>query len=215
MTKTLKKFVSRDTVITPATPADDPQNQRFVLKEEAARVAGVSVKTLERWHKAGVIRRGTRPSTRGGTDQVLYWLPSVLRQTAKRAQDRGEGLRVPAELEPPTDAPGAPGGPASYALGEMVPAPPRLAPADPMAFALALVEAVRAVSHPSETMGHTSHTGPAALVDVATFAALAGLPQADIRDLIADGTLPHRTTRRGGIRLWAAHVALLEPKATP
>jgi hypothetical protein len=189
---------------TPPPLADEaagPGALGWLTKLEAAALAKVTVKTIERWAAAKRIRQGSRPSTKTkGLRLAVYWGPSVARQAARTAERGPAGLHVPA-LEP--DPPGAALSPAAGGL------PAGVGPVlDPVALGMALLTAFRQVSPTSPT----SETPPA-FVDVAGFARLAGLPAADITRAIAAGELPIRRTARGGIRLWAADVDRLRPKA--
>jgi hypothetical protein len=177
-----------------APPADVPAG--WITKLEAAALAKVTTKTIERWAGAKWIRQGRRPSPKGGPDLAVYWGPSVARQAVKTAHRGPAGLRVPA-LE--DSAPVAPG------VGLSPPAGRLPAGLDPAAFAAALVQAARQMPPPAP---------PPAFVDVAGFARLAGLPAADIARAIEAGELPYRLTARGGIRLWAADVDRLRPAVT-
>jgi hypothetical protein len=185
------------TETAPVDTIDAPP--KWITKAEAAALVGVTTKTIERWAKDKRIKQASRPSQNNGPAVAVYWLPAVAKQAAARAVGPGGGLRVPLE---PADGAGLPAvlgtNGHGLALGKGL---------DPIAFGVTLLAAFRQVSQTSET----SETPPPAFVDVATFARLAGLSAADIHRAIAAGELPHRTTSRGGIRLWAEDVALLRP----
>ncbi len=179
----------------------EPDYSTWLTKEQAAAALNRSTKTVELFAKTLRLpqARWRRPS--GGPELAVYDPEAV----ATLVQELRPG--PPTSLVPPTPAISTNGNghrphDASLGLATTTPADEGLV----RTFLEGLVAAVLAQSSESS---EKSATTDALFLTLAEAAAVSGLPQVDLRGLIDEGTLPHRRTRRGGIRIRRRDLELL------
>lgn len=160
----------------------------WITKRDAATLAEVDERTIERKARAGKIASKRRPGF-----PTWYWQADVemLRQTG--SQEVRTGLLT--------------AGPNGNGNGHSAIASPRSPAPLTEAWFMDVLQALRGAL----TQGPIGPTGPTAAptgptaetyyVTVQEAAAILGLPQTDVRALVHDGDLFHRVTSRGGIRI--------------
>lgn len=163
----------------------------WLTKQQAADAIGVSTKAIERFTRSGKLQQAFRPQA-GSPHVAVYHPDDVARIAASRPPGPLPPFLVPGSGEP---ANGNGNGHHALAVGSVTLGADRLAPLTPGEdlFRALVTSALKVVSETSET--------PTLYVTVKEAAAILGLPQVDVRVLIAGGELPCRKTRRGGIRI--------------
>jgi excisionase family DNA binding protein len=164
---------------------------------DAAHQIGCSTRTVERLGRAKQLEQRLRRQE--GTPPVAVYNPDDVARIAS------ERRRTP----PPFVLPAVPAKAGSNGNGHREPTAALSRNRDTEdlrpALVAALVEfagALRSLqSPPSPTVAASRGGEPTLWVTVKEAAAILGFPQADVRRLLVDGDLNHRTTGRGGIRI--------------
>ena len=172
---------------------DTPLSDWLPVRLAAIQI-GCSTRTVERLARAKQLERRLRPQA--GSPAVAVYNPADVARLAAERQPAPAPFVLGAVLDVGngngqghakslTETPGS--FPETLARGD-----------DPIRQLFAA--ALRAVlSPPSPPVAAT--VAETLYVTVREASAIVGLPQADLRDLIHEGDLPHRRTRRNGIRI--------------
>ena len=170
----------------------------WLTVEQAALAIGVSTRTVERLGRAGKLDQRLRPQA-GSPPVAVYFPDDVDRERLARHR-----APAPFVLEREQDVSPANGNGHRQSLKETPGSFPEtlaIVPAadDPIRQFFALL--IRMAQSPPSPPMAASGGGETLWVTVKEAAAILGFPQADVRRLIHDGDLDHRTTGRGGIRI--------------
>lgn len=169
-----------------------PDYATWVTKQQAAEAIGVTTKTVERLVQAGQIQQARWQRDGRGPLLAVYQPDDVARIALERHRGPLPPFLVPPGAEVPANGNGHSGLSAIDPRAISNQESESLVSGDDVLKVL-VAAAVRVLSETSQT--------PTLYVTVRDAAAILGLSQADVHALIHDGDLPHRLTRRGGIRI--------------
>jgi excisionase family DNA binding protein len=161
---------------------------------DAASKIGCSTRTIERLAAAKKLEQRLRPQA--GSPHVAVYNPDDVARIASERHPAPPPFVLGAVTDPPNGNGRGGGGTAIKNIS--IPDKNYLAGED-LIRGLAVLISKALQSPPSPPLAAT--VAETLYVTVKEAAAILGLPQVDVRVLIHDGDLPHRRTRRGGIRI--------------
>jgi excisionase family DNA binding protein len=186
----------------------DPDYTTWLTKQQAADAIGVSTKTIEQLTKDKKLEQARWRRPDGGPELAVYHPDDVARIAQERRPARPPFV-LPAGVPGNGQAAANGNGHADHpALSQALAVPPAT-PAGYDAVRLFMETMVTAVMSQSSQTSQNSQKSPGLFLTLAEAATFSGLPQTDLRRLIAAGELPVRKTGRGGIRIRRRDLELL------